>query len=79
MRALGANSLVDKVNLLETQGAGIFQPTATTFLRTYSFRMPTSPGVWISLHEGINLELFLNVKAGKHKVEYFPSISLKLS
>jgi hypothetical protein len=30
MRALGANSLVDKVNLLETQGAGIFQPTATT-------------------------------------------------
>ena len=30
MRALGANSLVDKVHLLQTQGVGIFQPTATT-------------------------------------------------
>ena len=30
MRALGADSLVDKMNLLETQGKGIFQPTATT-------------------------------------------------
>lgn len=30
MRALGANSLVTKVDLLQTQGNGIFQPTATT-------------------------------------------------
>lgn len=30
MRALGANSLVNKISLLQTQGNGIFQPTATT-------------------------------------------------
>ena len=30
MRALGAEELVNKVNLLHTKGQGIFQPTATT-------------------------------------------------